>query len=319
MATGQLLGASRITAITSTGLVRKVHKQEPAAVDNWKYVPNRIFSQKLAWGISNDNLGKPVPITVGTIKIDVPERSVEIAPMELPWKDNDGALIKISFGTCLDVSKDTVHGKSNLAIYVGAGFPLTGVKDTLLPWLMNDATFWNPGTPAVDRPKREPGYYWNKPLKDIQTTIFSTTTLRPLVGVRLAAAEVLKVTNLFRADEIVGCDWMGDLYLVQRAGRWFQMPILPSPMDGPLTTSIFVAKNRGAFLDNQCKHFCIMGSVIKPTVLAPRPLNLLLLCIEFGAFHKISYAAKDLEFLSHPHRPIIPATPFRAQGGCLVI
>ncbi len=150
----------------------------------------------------------------------VPDRATEISPMELPeeWKDNEGKRIKLSFGTCADAYYDAVHGKSNLTIYVGAGFNLFRVRDTNRPWLMADGTHWNPELPKSEIPKRQPGYYLSKRVNDIPKTVYSTT---PDGVVKLDKAELFKVTSLFKAYELEGQDWAADLYMVRRGMREF--------------------------------------------------------------------------------------------------
>ncbi len=71
--------------------------------------------------------------------------------------------------------------------------------------------------------KRQPGYYWNKPIKEIKKTIFCTTTLAPRAGVKLTEDDLLKVTDLFLANAIQGFDWVADLYLVRTGMVWTRL------------------------------------------------------------------------------------------------
>ncbi len=137
--------ANRITVITSdpTHPVRKIHKRVPAAADLWtfqsckddqsRFLKRPIFNQTLQWNEWKAN-GTPIALEP-PMPQDPPlhRREMEISPLQLPngWLDNEGKPIRISFGTCLDAQNDLVHGSCNLCIYVGAGFPLDNVVDTV--------------------------------------------------------------------------------------------------------------------------------------------------------------------------------------------
>ncbi len=210
--------ANRITVVTSTGQTRQVLKHIADNADGWRRFPSRMFSQKYTWGISTQTMGKPMSIPN---VVNVPLRALEIAPMELPelWQDNNGERIRLTFGTCADAHWDKVHGKSNLTIFVGGGFSIIDVRDINRPFLMNDSTFWNPSLPAEEAGKRQPGYYWSKPLQTMEKAVYTNILIGPLYvleAVKLTRADLVKVTDLFTAAQLVGKDSSGDLYLVTR-------------------------------------------------------------------------------------------------------
>ncbi len=162
------------------------------------------------------------PIHTLGIEVNVPLRAQEIAPLELPeqWQDNNGERIRLTFGTGSDSSLDRVRGKSNLSIFVSGDRSTFDVVDTNRPFLRNDSEFWDPentyGRAVI---ASQTGYYWSKPFRTMAQAVYSHVLVGPvyvLEAVKLTRDDLVKATDAYLASDLVGRDWMGDLYIVKR-------------------------------------------------------------------------------------------------------